>query len=131
MGTVTGCAFSSSALRGVHRIASQYHQVQIRRAGQLHVLDDGDVLEPLNEQGPPAGFLPAAIRPPNVTGHVETRIRLKIEKSGWEDHDIESTHRELGKTAAPAAREGAAFAATQSRSNSLPSMSCITRHDSL
>jgi hypothetical protein len=29
------------------------------------------------------------------------------------------------------AREGATFAATQSRQNSLPSMSCITRHDSL
>src|SRR5260370_8635251 len=28
-------------------------------------------------------------------------------------------------------REGATFAATQSRQNSLPSMSCITRHDSL
>src|SRR5258708_27787412 len=31
----------------------------------------------------------------------------------------------------PATREGATFAATQSRQNSLPSMSCITRHDSL
>ena len=29
------------------------------------------------------------------------------------------------------AREGATFAATQSRQNSLPSMSCIRRHDSL
>jgi hypothetical protein len=29
------------------------------------------------------------------------------------------------------AREGATFAASQSRSNSLPSMSCIRRHDSL
>ena len=28
-------------------------------------------------------------------------------------------------------REGATFAAIQSRSNSLPSMSCIRRHDSL
>ena len=28
-------------------------------------------------------------------------------------------------------REGATFAANQSRQNSLPSMSCITRHDSL
>jgi hypothetical protein len=76
--------------------------VQIRRAGQFHVLDNRDVLEPLNKQGPPAGVLPAAIRPPNATSHVETRIRLKIEKSGWEDHDLEGTHGDLGTTAAPA-----------------------------
>jgi hypothetical protein len=65
--------------------------MQIRRAGQRHVLDDRNMLEPLNQQGLPAQVVTAAERPPHIPIHVETGMRPQVEPRGIEHHAPEIT----------------------------------------